>query len=530
MGKKIKYYFVLPLLIISALVLTVLVAYNFYNIYSFKVYLISPQARILVSTEFPATILIKGKRMPKEIEVYIDDKVTQKINANSFDYTDLGILKIANLKIDPLYLQSGVHSMTIVLKGGVFIKDSRITKEFIYERMSPVPEKPSEEQIKMMKDFFTDDVSSLTARLNNARDYYVNSDWKNSDKYTEQKEKVKNAGVDTAVKEKLFGLIKKIEDKGDVDEIDNATNSLNLELYNKGYPFANLMFEYRYNNGTTASYLLSYEITGSVTPLPENTDRKVYILKRIDNLNITEQFLGIKLPNSPFSFILDESLALALKRCTAAASGDNGESIREIKRMTRSYKIGDDDAKFLSDKIREETGAAARNGKLASLVTNENAFHEIRHLNDYRDAKRIGNSVPEVLKYFYSDFQDQSIFNLDSSFAHEKEICETLLKVNPEFSAYLFELAKSDGLRRYVLLSLFERIINPDKEDTSHHWAAKLIIYLLAKSNNFTDKNLIVLPVNGNEDAWFALTKKLIGLPYDKIERDASFLMLNEYR
>lgn len=530
MVKKIKYYVVLPLLIVSALVLSVLVAYNFYNIYSFKVYLISPQTRILVSSEFPATILIKGKRMPTEIEVYIDDKMIQRSNANSFDYTDLGILKIANLKIDPLYLPAGVYSMSIVLKGGMFLKDSRITKEFIYEKMSPVPGKPSEEQVRKMKDFLSEDVSSLTAKLNNARDYYVNSDWRNSDKYVEQKEKVRNADVDTAVRRKVLDLFGKIEDKGDLDEINNITNSLNLELHNDGYPFANLMFEYRYNNGTTASYLLSYEITDEISPLPESPGRNVYILKRIDKLNITEQFLGIKLPNSPFSFILGESLELALKRCTSAASGDRDESVKEIKRMTKSYRINDEDAKLLSEKIREEINAVSRKEPLASLVKNSNAFHEIRHLNDYKDAKRIGWSVPDVLKYFYADIGNDNIFNIDSSFTHEKDICETLLKVNPEFSAYLFELAKSNGLRRYILLSLFERIINPDKEDTSHHWASKLIIYLLAKNNNFTDRNLVILPVSGNEDAWFTLTKKLIELPYDKIERDAALLLLNEYR
>ncbi len=528
MVRKIKYYVVLPLLIVSALVLTVLVAYNFYNIYSFKVYLISPQTRILVSSEFPATILIKGKRMPTEIEVYIDDKMIQRSNANTFDYTDLGILKIANLKIDPLYLPAGVHSMSIVLKGGMFLKDSRITKEFIYEKMSPVPGKPSEEDVKKMKAFLSDDVSGLTVKLNNARDYYVNSDWKNSDKYVEQKQAVKNADADTAVKRKVLDLFAKIEEKGDLDEINNLTNSLNLELHNKGYPFANLMFEYRYNNGTTASYLLSYEITGEIAPLPESPDRKVYILKRIDKLNITEQFLGIKLPNSPFSFILDESLELAVKRCTAAA--DKDESVKEIKRMTKSYRINDDDAKLLSEKIREEINLFSRKESAAVLVKNSNAFHEIRHLNDYKDAKRIGWSVPDVLKYFYADFGDDNIFNIDSSFTHEKEICETLLKVNPEFSAYLFELAKSNGLRRYILLSLFERIINPDKEDTSHHWASKLIIYLLAKNNGFADRNLVILPVSGNEDAWFTLTKKLIELPYDKIEKDASLLLLNEFR
>lgn len=530
MNRKIKYYVVLPLLTVSALVLTVLAAYNFYSIYSFKVYLISPQTKILVSSEFPATILIKGKRMPAEIEVYIDDKMTQTINANTFEYTDLGLIKIANLKIDPLYLPGGVHSMTILLKGGPFIKDSKITKEFIYEKMSPVPGKPDEERIQKMRAFFAEDVSDLIVRLNNARDYYVNSDWRNSDKYREQKEKVKNADVDAAVKEKLLRLVSGIEDKEDVNEIDNITNSLNLELFNKGYPFAGLMFEYRYNNGTTASYFLSYEITEVTTPDPENPSRKVGILKRLDGMNIREQFLGIKLPNSPFSFILDESLELAVKRCTAAASKDNDESVKEIRRMTGHYSLNDSDAKFLSEKIREEIQAAARRESLSALVKNSNAFHEIRHLNDYKDARNIGSRVPDVLKYFFPGVSGESVFNIDSSFTLEKEICETLLKVNPEFSAYLYELVKSAGLRRYVLLSLFERIINPDKEDTSHHWASKLIIYHLAKAFNFADEDLVSLPAAGNEDEWFSLVKRLIELPYGSIEKEASLLLLNNYR
>ncbi|MDD5361296.1 MAG: hypothetical protein PHN88_04140 [Ignavibacteria bacterium] len=530
MKKKIKYYVVFPALVVSALVLAGMVAYNFYNIYSFKVYLIAPETKILVSTEFTATILIKGKKMPNEIEVFIDDKLAQLSNANAFEYTDLGLLKVANLKIDPLYLSSGTHTMSVVLKGGMFLKDSKISMDFIYEKMNPKITQPAPEDIIKMKKFFSDDVPSLISRLNNARDYYVNSDWKLSDKYAEQKQTVKNADADAGVKEKFLKLISDIENKSSVDEINNSTNSLNLELYNKGYPFANLMFEYRYNNGSTGSFLLSYEISDTIIPNPENPSSKVYTLKRIDNLNITEQFLGIKLPNSPFSFILSENLELAEKRCAAVLSGDNSASIKEIKRMIGRYAVDDKDAKLLSEKIKEETLNALRKESLANLIKTSNAYHEIRHLNDYKEARVIGNSVPDVLKYFYADKKEESIFNIDSSFTREKDICETLLKVNPEYSAYLFELANSKGLRRYLLLSLFERIINPDKEDTSHHWASKLIIFNLAKMNNFTDKELVSMQVNGNEDAWFALTKRLIELPYEKLDRDAASLLMNEFR
>jgi hypothetical protein len=162
-------------------------------------------------------------------------------------------------------------------------------------------------------------------------------------------------------------------------------------------------------------------------------------------------------------------------------------------------------------------------------VKEANAYHEIRHLEDYKNARNIGRSVPQILKYFYGDYQSSG-FALDSNFTLEKEICETLLKANPEYSAYLYELSNSRGLRRILLLTLFEKIVNPDKEETSHHWAGKLIIYNLAKMNGLETRELLTEQVKGNEQRWYDLTRKLVDMHYEQIERDASHLLMNEFR
>ena len=197
--------------------------------------------------------------------------------------------------------------------------------------------------------------------------------------------------------------------------------------------------------------------------------------------------------------------------------------------MVSGFVNNNNERKFILDKIKEESQKYVINKTFTELVKKSNAYHEIRHLNDYKLAQRIGKSVPEVLGYFYSNIGGEDFFSLDSTFKTEKDICEILLKINPEFSAYLYELVNSDGLRRLILVTLFEKIVNANKDDTSHQWAAKLILYKLAQMNGFTEKDLIALPIEGNEQGWLVLLKKLLEVPYEKIETDAAQLLMEEF-
>lgn len=519
----------LPLLIVSGLVLAVLVGYKIYNLNSYKIYLISPDKSILVSSEFAASILIKGSKAPDVVEILIDDKLVERKMFKDFNYTDLGNIKVANINIDPLYLSSGNHKFSVLLKGGLFLKDSQVSAEFIYLKMNNFSTRNTDENIKKVKDFLAVDLSQLVVALNNARDYYINSDWRNSEKYKEQKNKILNSNVDSALTKKTLELIRLVENKSEMDSIFNAANSLNLELFNKGYPFTNLMFDYRYESGNTKSLLMSYEISDSVLLEKENLRSMVHIIKRIDGLNVKEQFLGIKLPNSPFAFILDESLNLIIERYLRLFDKNETIALKEIRRMTNSYIKNESDSKFVLEKIKEESQKYVIKDSFKELVRKSNAYHEIRHLNDYKEGRRIGVSVPEVLNYFYGDIRNENFFSLDSNFKVEKDICEILLKVNPEFSAYLYELVKSDGLRRLVILNLFEKLVNPDKNDTSHQWAAKLIMYKLGEMNGLTGRNLISLPLEGNEEEWFGILKGLLQIPAEKLERDSARLLMMEF-
>ena len=529
MNKIIKYYVLFPLVIVSTLVLSLIVGYKVYNLNSYKVYLISPDNNILVSTDFPATILIKGSKTPDVVEIYVDDKPVEIKMFKDINYTDLGELKIANLRIDPLYLSSGKHNFTILLKGNMFLKDSRISADFIYEKMDNASHVAEKEKAAAMKKYFAEDVSQLIIILNNAREYFINTDWKTSEKYISQKKKVLDADVDQSIKTKLSDVITAIENKNSIDSIYNSANSLNLELYNKGYPIANLMFEYRYKNGNSNSLLMSYEISDSVVLEKEDRKSTVQIIKRIDGINVKEQFLGIKLPDSPFAFILDESMKLLTERYLRIFSTDELVAKNEISRMTNGYVKKNEDAEYFIKKVKEETQKYINDGTFSELLKKSNAYHEIRHLNDFKEARKIGNSVPDVLKYFYGDVKNENFFSLDSSFKAEKDICETLLKVNPEFSAYLYELTNSTGLRRLVLLNLFEKLVNPDKEETSHQWAAKLIIYQLAKLNGFVNKDLVSLPLEGNEEEWYTILKKIMEIPLQQLEKDSAKLLSMEF-
>lgn len=529
MNKVIKYYVLFPLLIVSAAVLSVIVGYKIYNLNSYKVYLISPDNSILVSTDFPATILIKGRKTPDVVEIYVDNKLAEKKMFKDIAYTDLGELKIANFRIDPLYLSSGKHNFTIVLTGSMLLKESRISADFVYEKINNFSYTNEKEKVSTMRKFFAEDVSQLIIALNNAREYFINSNWKTSEKYAAQKKKVMDADVEQGVKTKLSEIITAIENKSSIDSIYNSTNALNVELYNKGYPITNLMFEYRYKNGNNNSLLMSYEISDSVMIEKENLRSIVHVIKRIDGINVTEQFLGIKLPNSPFAFILDESMNLQAERYLRIFSPDEAVAKKEISRMTNRFVKKEEDTKYLVDKVKEESQKYILNKGFNEMLKKSNAIHEIRHLNDFKEARRIGKSVPEVLNYFYGNLQNGDFFTLDSSFKNERDICEILLKVNPEFSAYLYELANSTGLRRLVLLNLFEKLVNADKDDTSHQWAAKLILYHLAKLNGFVNKDLISLPLEGNEEEWYGILKKLMDIPIEQLEKDSARLLMLEF-
>lgn len=529
MDRKLKYYILLPLLLVTGIGLAMVVGYKIYNLNSFRVYLISPDKTILVSTEFTTTILIKGKRSPDVVEIFIDSVLYDRKMFKDLNYTDLGNIKIANIKIDPLYLYSGEHKFTILLKGGMLERDSRISAGFIYEKMNGYSFLTSGENIKNVRDFLADDVSNLIATLNNSREYYVNSDWRESEKYKEANSRLLNSRTDTTVLKKTAELIKLIESSSELDSIYNSANSLNLALYNRGYPFTTLMFEYRYKSGNANSLLMSYEISDSVMINNSGKSPIVHIIKRIDGLNLKEQFLGIKLPNSPFAFILEESLEYVIGRYSRLFDADERTALAEVNSMVKGFVKSTDEKKFILEKIRDESKKHVIDKTFNELVKNSNAYHETRHLQDYKEARRIGKSVPEVLGYFYNNIGNESFFTLDSSYQTEKDICEILLKINPEYSAYLYELVHSDGLRRLILVTLFEKIINPNKDETSHQWAAKLILYKLAEMNGIAGRELISQPVENNEEEWYGLLRKLLEMPYEKLEADAAKLMMVEF-
>jgi len=55
-------------------------------------------------------------------------------------------------------------------------------------------------------------------------------------------------------------------------------------------------------------------------------------------------------------------------------------------------------------------------------------------------------------------------------------------------------------------------------------------MYRLGEMNGLTGRNLIALPLDGNEEEWFGILKGLLGLPAEKLERDAARLLMVEYR
>jgi hypothetical protein len=48
--------------------------------------------------------------------------------------------------------------------------------------------------------------------------------------------------------------------------------------------------------------------------------------------------------------------------------------------------------------------------------------------------------------------------------------------------------------------------------------------------NGLETGELLTEQVKGNEQRWYDLTRKLVDMHYEQIERDASHLLMNEFR
>lgn len=525
-----KYLITTIILSLTALILLFLVVRNFYSISAFRVNLIYPENRILVSTEFTASIMITGSTDPGLILIKIDDVTIQSEEFENTGYTRVGDFKLLNIKINPESLSEGIHTLEIILKGGMLAKESSVSSEFVFEKVIPPSVKTNADSIKTMEEYFSGEVTDLIIKLNNARYYYTSSDWRQSDGYTSIREKVTEGKININIKEKLIRLITKIEESSPLNDITNAANSLNIELFNSGYPLMTLMFEYRYLNGDTRSLLLVYKIIDSVVFEYNGRRETAYELERLDRILQKEQFLGVNFPNSPFPIVLYDNTKELAEKYEKIFSPSTEESLTGIIKLFGKIIKDRNQIEKTALLIKQELSEAGfKKEDIYKLTRKANAVHEIRHLLDYKTSTRIGKSVPIALDYFYGEITGGSNFSRDTGFTTEKNIATTLMKINPEFSAYLFELAYSEGIRRIQLLNLLEKIINRKKEDTPHHWAAKFILYLLAERNGFADNNLINKSIEGNEKDWLELTMKLIELPLEKLAEESSSLYSYEF-
>ncbi|TRZ51477.1 hypothetical protein D4R99_04340 [bacterium] len=523
---KTKYYTTVALIIISIVTLGFLVYRNFYSLTTYRVYLLSPDNRALIATDFTASVMITGSRSPGYIDIFIDGNQTQSLDFDSLRYTELGSFRLANLGIKTEKLNEGKHSLEIILRAGILNKERRVASEFSYERINPFPNTVSETESKKMEKYFGGEVTELIIKLNDARYYYTNSDWRKSESYLKVKNKVIESDVNPLIKEKLKRLIEEIEKKSEVIDVDNTANSLNLALHNSGYSVLTLMFEYRYLNGESRSLLLSYKSIDTLRINSGGVYEKAFELLRLDSIKQREQFLGIKLANSPFAVVLNDNTRKLSDEYSRIILGSDPEARKELNSQLNYYTQNIDTLNLLINLITREAG---NKPDVFSIVRNSNAVHEVKHLWDYKHATPIGKSVKKVLDYFYGEITDDNSLVRDSALARERNIAGTLMRINPEYSAFLFELANAGGMRRLTLLTLFEKIKNKNKEDTPHHWAAKLILYNLAARHGIPAEGLLNNRAQGNEDKWFDLTLKLLRLEPDEIGKDAAAIMETEF-
>ncbi|HPS64200.1 MAG TPA: hypothetical protein PK447_01345, partial [Ignavibacteria bacterium] len=155
------------------------------------------------------------------------------------------------------------------------------------------------------------------------------------------------------------------------------------------------------------------------------------------------------------------------------------------------------------------------------------AIHESRHALDFRLGNRLSKSVVELLSHIYNK---PPVENKSENLQNIKTAFETLLQINPEFSALLYTLAKNEGNRKYSLLKLFDYISDSYYDRSPYIWAAKLIFARLdEQSGNSFHQNIIYEPFTPNKKEWSQVFMNLMRLDADKLGRIADEVYTKEF-
>ncbi len=156
----------------------------------FNVNIIYPPEGILVSTNFPAFIIVSPFDKFKEVEIRVNGRLKDRIA-----YEDMRILRIGNNAFINLPVtiegeRSGKKDIDITFNRKFLSPKYRLLTSVQYFEFPDVTETPDETEVARVEDFFANRIQDLIVQLNTTR--ISNPDWKNDAGYLKAKE---SAGV-----------------------------------------------------------------------------------------------------------------------------------------------------------------------------------------------------------------------------------------------------------------------------------------------------------------------------------------------
>lgn len=490
----------------------------------FQVSFISPQDSTSVFSDFTLSMFITPSDL-NEADIYIDGSLYKTYDKDSIHSIDISGSKLWSIPVTMDTFPSGGHLIQIYYKGGFFTKN--ISKKLFVNYYKPHsnPPKPSDAGLKTVQDFLADKIQDLFIKLNNTR--YSKEKWQKDIEYTLTKKEVYEADVPGNIRERTFNIVNSIEDGKSFERIGSAVNELNYDLQEQGYPFIAVLIDNVNESNYRTTLLLTYKIS-EVYPVTESgTTINTFVMKRMDRLNVQELFNGAVQENSPYAYVLEDQAEMNSKDISRILTGSDIDAENSIRKKTNG-NLTADEMNEIRNQIRSELRSyPSENDAPFDISVRDIAIHESRHALDFRLGNRLSKSVLELLSHIYNK---PPVENKSENLQNIKTAFETLLQINPEFSALLYTLAKNEGNRKYSLLKLFDYISDSYYDRSPYIWAAKLIFARLdEQSGNSFHQNIIYEPFTPNKKEWSQVFMNLMRLDADKLGRIADEVYTKEF-
>jgi len=546
--KKIHY-----ILIVLLVILTGISGYIWLT-KDFSVSRIYPSDGIVVSNDFPVSIIVSPYDDFRSVEVRVNGRLKERIEYNDVRKLRVGNNAFINLPVRIEGERSGKKEIEIIFNRKFLSPKYRAAFEVEYKEIPDIVSQPDSITAAKVEKFFAEQIQDVIIMLNNTR--LRSEDWKNDSKYTEKKRELSEADIPEDVKKSFMKLIETFEKDTTRTAKTNASNELNYILMKSGYPVITVLLESEPAEGEKRTVIFAYSVKEVSKVTAGGINEKVYLLERLDRLGNKELFSGIITEHSPVTLVIDDVIKMNAKELEIFLNGERSEAdkltrkythyfVKEEKEVSEIVKSISEEPEKIKMEERNLSGRTSKGGwsevadyeqgnpekpnreKTAyELMKVSTGTHEAKHLADYKDGFPFAKSITRITPYF---FGSEILTEAKTNIGRLIKVYDVFSRINPEYSAYLFSLGYSAGSRKYVLLKLLDFVLNEYYKDNQYHWAAKLIFYRFGDKTGVEAGELLTQPVEGNERVWVEIYKKLTRTEGEEIGRIAREIFNEDY-